>query len=381
MEHALAELSPGQVQPSLVWDASGRVLFCVALTKSVMQFALSTSEGTVDCLARVQDGWPAADLDGLGAALREAALEGTDSPVIHAEVSGFPERLPAEQGASVCLHLQRLRLGRQTWQVAEWVRSAEPAPPRALSVNRKSNEARFPAFAAFLLEVFGGHSGLSAGQGVLDVAGGSGGLAFELAVRRQVPCCVVDPRTMRLTSTQRLVLDHRRSMCALLSPWTSVSPLAASTNDKFQQREIKQIRTLFDSGAVLGSRQSSGRGGACGSCSKVPVGPAGDATASDGDAGDDLEGDGGGSGGEGGAYGNGAGEGGADGAGACELGDTDARALWDAARECSVLVGLHPDNALDSILDVALALRKPVAVVPCCVFWKHGCAACCALYP
>ena len=39
-----------------------------------------------------------------------------------------------------------------------------------------------------------------------------------------------------------------------------------------------------------------------------------------------------------------------------------------AARECSVLVGLHPDQATDAIVDLALRLRKPFAIVPCCVF-------------
>lgn len=37
-------------------------------------------------------------------------------------------------------------------------------------------------------------------------------------------------------------------------------------------------------------------------------------------------------------------------------------------RSCSVLVGLHPDQATEAIVDAALALGKPFAVVPCCVF-------------
>jgi hypothetical protein len=35
---------------------------------------------------------------------------------------------------------------------------------------------------------------------------------------------------------------------------------------------------------------------------------------------------------------------------------------------CSMLVGLHPDQPTEAIIDVALALNKPFAVVPCCVF-------------
>eukprot|EP01116_Phalansterium_solitarium_P007216 TRINITY_DN19757_c0_g1_i1.p1 TRINITY_DN19757_c0_g1~~TRINITY_DN19757_c0_g1_i1.p1 ORF type:complete len:208 (+),score=68.82 TRINITY_DN19757_c0_g1_i1:874-1497(+) len=36
--------------------------------------------------------------------------------------------------------------------------------------------------------------------------------------------------------------------------------------------------------------------------------------------------------------------------------------------QCSVLVGMHPDQATDLIVDLALKHRKPFALVPCCVF-------------
>ncbi|POM58783.1 Zinc finger-containing protein [Phytophthora palmivora] len=35
--------------------------------------------------------------------------------------------------------------------------------------------------------------------------------------------------------------------------------------------------------------------------------------------------------------------------------------------DCSVLVGMHPDEATEAIVDAALALGKPFAIVPCCV--------------
>ena len=40
---------------------------------------------------------------------------------------------------------------------------------------------------------------------------------------------------------------------------------------------------------------------------------------------------------------------------------------WAALRDCSLVVGLHPDSATESIVDFALATGKPFAVVPCCV--------------
>lgn len=38
---------------------------------------------------------------------------------------------------------------------------------------------------------------------------------------------------------------------------------------------------------------------------------------------------------------------------------------------CSLLVGMHPDEATEAIVDTALAHRKPFAVVPCCVMSRQ----------
>lgn len=46
--------------------------------------------------------------------------------------------------------------------------------------------------------------------------------------------------------------------------------------------------------------------------------------------------------------------------------------LVDVLRTCSILIGLHPDAATDSIVDHALAHHKPFAVIPCCVFKRAG---------
>jgi hypothetical protein len=40
-------------------------------------------------------------------------------------------------------------------------------------------------------------------------------------------------------------------------------------------------------------------------------------------------------------------------------------------RECSVVIGMHPDQATDNIFEAALAFGKPVACVPCCVFARE----------
>ena len=57
------------------------------------------------------------------------------------------------------------------------------------------------------------------------------------------------------------------------------------------------------------------------------------------------------------------------------MGLSQKRQLFDEAfasegvfAEASVIVGLHPDEATEYIVDLALCHCKPFAVVPCCVF-------------
>ena len=42
--------------------------------------------------------------------------------------------------------------------------------------------------------------------------------------------------------------------------------------------------------------------------------------------------------------------------------------LLNLLRSTSLLLGLHPDQATESIVDIAMCVRVPFAVVPCCVF-------------
>ena len=37
---------------------------------------------------------------------------------------------------------------------------------------------------------------------------------------------------------------------------------------------------------------------------------------------------------------------------------------------CSILIGMHPDQATEAIVDMAIKFNKPFAIVPCCVFQK-----------
>ena len=64
---------------------------------------------------------------------------------------------------------------------------------------------------------------LRSGSGILDVAGGAGGLAFELAFRRSIPCVVVDPRPMRLNPKQSRALKYKHAPVTTISRETTVA--------------------------------------------------------------------------------------------------------------------------------------------------------------
>jgi hypothetical protein len=49
----------------------------------------------------------------------------------------------------------------------------------------------------------------------------------------------------------------------------------------------------------------------------------------------------------------------------------DASEALSIMSDCSMVIGLHPDQATEAAVDFALAMNKPFAVVPCCVFSSH----------
>lgn len=51
--------------------------------------------------------------------------------------------------------------------------------------------------------------------------------------------------------------------------------------------------------------------------------------------------------------------------------DEEAVRLQHALEQCSLMIGMHPDEATDAIADVAYEYGKPFAIVPCCVFARE----------
>uniref|UniRef100_A0A7S1I7R7 C3H1-type domain-containing protein n=1 Tax=Eutreptiella gymnastica TaxID=73025 RepID=A0A7S1I7R7_9EUGL len=171
-------------------------------------------------------------------------------------------------------------------------------------------EKKFRArvFADWLVVTFGTEL-LNLGTGVLDVAGAGGDLSFQLRVRHGVHCTVVDPR-----DPQKLTRDQARQLKE-----EAQRPYIHPRRKEFLRPEPPPRITEFFGPALL-----------CGA-SSVPPGHRGYCSSQWG----------------------------------APPANTEA-AL--ALLGCSVVVGMHPDQATEPITDFAVLYGKPFAVVPCCVF-------------
>ena len=198
--------------------------------------------------------------------------------------------------------------------------ATDPAPTlysRSGTHTRPNTTSRHRQFMGFLIEQHGLEF-LRSGSGILDIAGGAGGLAFELAFRRNLPCTVVDPRPMRLNHRQQRTLDHHQR---------HVTPNGA------------------DKGNSAEGIDSCGLSDECDGAAHAPADYAA-AWSAYGLPPESLP---------------------RQVCGRFDAGFAEGRHadLWRAS---SMVVGMHPDEATEPIVRLALAHGKPFAVVPCCVF-------------
>ena len=317
----------------------------------------------VDVILKRRDGWESEQINAIHQLLEDTLADEQDDVYTQKlkqrkaiKVEGFPERMrPKFEGdtAPVCLHAQSILIGENDgllFQVNETavrenekgvpqnrdtcIRKPEEVPSMPIEMPSQSqstksqtepskkngtrggvdDRTRFSKFVHFLISEFGGYETLSQ-KPVLDVAGGAGGLAFELCWRHGIDATVVDTKQVKLTKQQgrfmkfrnvcleQLAKDHHRT--------GHKSLLKANLQSRFRSRDFVQLNTLLDSFSMLSS-------------------------------------------------------------------DVDTVNQYNEAqqqlhsilhnRKCSVMTGLHPDQATDPIVEIGLALGIPWAIVPCCVF-------------
>ncbi|CAE8590557.1 unnamed protein product [Polarella glacialis] len=251
-----------------------------------------------------------------------------------------------------------LREARERWGqhlLQKRTLAANPDDPHE-EQEKRCHAARAAVFAEWIIEVFGPVEKLRAAGGVLEVAGGRGELAFELGVKRGIPCTVLDPRCpgggqpaacwhdWKLSRPQRLWLKAQgiRSYaagqahvagCPLLQCKALVSEALAGAAsgeadaagpadkaaDPHDDQPPQRLAAEMES-SLLGSAEGQGV--------PPPPLPFHDSSRS----------------------------------------GTEQRGWREVLGSCGVVVGLHPDQATGGVLELAQALGRPFAVVPCCTF-------------
>ena len=288
--HALARAGLGEASSALFGGmarARGVVAHGAAFSKHFAACTLTADDGThdaaavVDVVLAAKDGWGVETLAELCAALR-LPRDPDDPPPSSSRteveiIESIPETLDdADRPGATCLHPLTIRARRCA--TADWRtwRAVPPtdAPPRANPVpadapptrapsganpranwRKRKNDNRASAFAALLVREFG-RDRLRAGAGVVDVAGGSGELAFELAARWGSPCPIIDPRGegVRVTARHRRLLASRAANAALVPPaWIASSPLASQLSAQwstFHPARTSHVKRPFDASAM-----------------------------------------------------------------------------------------------------------------------------------
>lgn len=347
------ELKPGDRRPETTVCVQGSaILYACQLSSSFGIFTMRTeNDGENDCddshtttnrldvVLKKDDGWDPTEIS----TMMDHILSRTiDDDHQHFSVEGFLERCRAksEQGTSpICIHAQVLTIrsicGDGQEEIMQWKRPTTEIPTpmtndTPLPSNQKGSsggwrgakdDTRFSKFVAFLLENFGGYEKLSA-KPIMDIAGGAGGLAFELSVRHAMACIVVDTKPLRFKAKQVRHVNFRKDCVERLQaqPNMEESPLAQNLLRRFQvdcdleTLQVNQLQTLLDSKQVLHTPETQG--------------------------GKDFKQD---------------------------VAAERLRSILQN-KQCSILCGMHPDQATDHIIDIGLALNIPWAVVPCCVF-------------
>ena len=194
---------------------------------------------------------------------------------------------------------------------------------------------------------------------IADIAGGGGTLSWELHVRHGCNTTLIDPAFVSLSPKQLGTWRNLRKRAAKSGEkrpaWTAWRraerwvEVAAQEDESRKNAHIKRVLVNTDAVHSQGTADVSGRsvGVSQGSVRCDKGGALAVSTDSKTDSNTSVA-----------AFRH-----------FPELfwGDLDS-ATGKLLQKCDVLLGMHPDQATETIVDTALRLKKPFAIVPCCVF-------------
>lgn len=225
--------------------------------------------------------------------------------------------------------------------------------PGDFGVHHKTKASHNPMFAVWLVKTFG-QTYLRSNGGVVDIAGGNGALSYDLSVRFGIKSTLIEPREVVLNSINR---KRMSKLCALRD-----TIRRGETNPNWSKRPNFEDYA-DDDGVVLeevemAAYNSANRAGLPFTHLRQefhfkPTTVADmyvEQTNLCADNDDTLK----------------------------NLDDGPMRAnastpvpsaeITAVLEKCTAIIGIHPDQATEPIVDAALAYNKSFAVLPCCVF-------------
>ena len=257
--------------------------------------------------------------------VHEAGVEGGERRCAdHCEFLHVPsptERVGKKSNENQSRHRRRAQQ-RSTPRNLSWKRSGWGGA----GVDRHRNCNRAGIFRKWCEEMFGREL-MESNGGVLDVAGGKGELAFELlAYGRVGNVTIVDPRPYHVYGMlQRLTMGHVQRVRGRETSTVTIGRHGIEhTSAELPLPSHAQAWFEYPLPAAAGS--DAGNGMFSGTSLYVNEKLTSEA--------DQV------------AY--------------------LSKKMWS----CAVVIGMHPDQATEAIVDFALAQNKPFAIVPCCIFPK-----------
>ncbi|KAG0223217.1 hypothetical protein BGW41_005682 [Actinomortierella wolfii] len=248
--------------------------------------------------------------------------------------------------------ITKLKLARRQWveeriQTKRQISHHVDDPHRSTTKNQ--HRERSLHFAKWLIDTFS-RDFLASGRGVLDIAGGRGDLSFELQTRQGIPSTIIDPKPDKgFRKWQRRWVDEFKKKTARSTAHETLSSPTVDKLDKVATTGTDTPPATSQSAASVDADMSSEKcedeeGAKMDKAfeSFVPTRREYPLQTTE---------------------------------------PTRIQAMMDDAlvashhplfEEASILVGLHPDQATEPIVRMALRLRKPFAVIPCCVFSRDN---------
>lgn len=207
------------------------------------------------------------------------------------------------------------------------------AMPGDFGVHHKTKASHNPMFAVWLVKKFGQPF---LRKGVVDIAGGNGGLSYDLSVRFGIKTVLIEPREVVLNSINR---KRMSKLCELRDAIRrgEVNPNWSKRPNYGDYEE--------DDGVVLEEAENAAYRGGLPFTHVRQEFHFKPATAADKYlTSQDIA---------------------RDAPGTDKLLSPEIRTHLE---RCTAIVGIHPDQATEPIVDAALAFNKSFAVLPCCVF-------------